>query len=152
MPSWTCSMASLIRASGGLNMKSSLKDSASPSLPSPSFSSPLPEEDGGPVGWRRWWRRYRSNPAALLGLIIVVILALVGLLAPWITPYPNDAGSTTNFAQTLLPPSAAHPFGTDDVGRDLFTRVIFGSRLSLRIDAAVTICAAVIGVDGCVAT
>src|SRR2546423_6089501 len=146
MRSWTCSMASLIRASGGLNVKSSLEDSASPAIPSPSISSPFPEEHAGQAGWRRWWRRYRSNPAALLGLIIVVILALAGLLAPWITAYPNDAGSTTNFAQTLLQPSLAHPFGTDDVGRDIFTRVIFGARLSLSIAPAVTICAAAIGV------
>src|SRR5919201_4567486 len=146
MRSWTCSMASSIRASGGRNMTSSLEDSASPAIPSPSMSSPLPEEHVGQAGWRRWWRRYRSNPAALLGLSIVVILALAGLLAPWIAPHPNDAGSTTNFAQTLLPPSPAHPFGTDDVGRDIFTRIIFGARLSLSIAAAVTISAAVIGV------
>ena len=139
-------MASLILASGGLNMTSSLEDSASPAISSPSISSPFPEEHVGQAGWRRWWRRYRSNPAALLGLVIVVILALTGLLAPWITAYPNDAGSTTNFAQTLLPPSPTHPFGTDDVGRDIFTRVIFGARLSLSIAAAVTTCAAVIGV------
>src|SRR5205823_12946414 len=84
--------------------------------------------------------------AALRALIVVVILGLAGLLAPRITAYPNVAGSSSNFAETLWAASAARRFGTDDVGRDIFTRVIFGARLSLSIAAAVTICAAAIGV------
>lgn len=95
--------------------------------------------------WRGFWRRYRRNRVALLGLVIVILLVALGALAPWITPYPNDAGSATNFATTLLPPSGAHPFGTDDVGRDILTRVIFGARISLSIAAIVTLSAAAIG-------
>lgn len=82
----------------------------------------------------------------MLGLVIVVLLVAVGILAPWITPYPNDAGSVTNFNATLLAPSPAHLFGTDDVGRDIFTRTLFAARVSLSIAAAVTIGAVLIGV------
>ncbi|HZS92245.1 MAG TPA: ABC transporter permease [Chloroflexota bacterium] len=105
-----------------------------------------PAAQRGASGWRRWWWRYRSSPIALFGLAVVAVLVLAGLLAPWITAYPADAGSTTNFAATLLAPSGTHPFGTDDVGRDILTRVIFGARISLSIAFAVTICAAAIGV------
>jgi len=94
----------------------------------------------------RWWRRYRRNAAAVFGLIVVVALVVAGVLASWITPYPGDAGSVTNFAQTLAPPTAAHPFGTDDVGRDILTRIVYGARVSLGIAIVVTVCAAVIGV------
>jgi peptide/nickel transport system permease protein len=96
--------------------------------------------------WSGLWRRYRRNRVALLGLVIVILLVALGALASWITPYPGDAGSATNFATTLLPPSRAHPFGTDDVGRDILTRVIFGARISLTIAAVVTLSAATIGV------
>ncbi|HEY8285326.1 MAG TPA: ABC transporter permease [Chloroflexota bacterium] len=97
-------------------------------------------------GWRLTWRRYRANRAALVGLLIVLTLITCAILAPWITPYPLDAGSATNFALTLQPPSQAHIFGTDDVGRDIFTRVVFGARLSITIAAIVTLCSALIGV------
>lgn len=123
---------------------SSLQDSAVPTLPLVSPDQALVEGAAG--GWRRWWWRYRRNPAAVLGLGIVALLVLIGVLAPWITPYPGDAGSVTNFALTLLAPSSAHPFGTDDAGRDILTRVVFGARVSLSIAAVVTLCSAAIGV------
>jgi peptide/nickel transport system permease protein len=126
-------------------MSSSLRNSpAAPPLSMPPADASADVQATG--GWRRWWWRYRRNPAAMLGLVIVVVLALAGLLASWITPYPGDAGSVTNFALTLQAPSPAHPFGTDDVGRDILTRVVFGARVSLSIAFAVTVCAAAIGV------
>ncbi|MEV5411256.1 ABC transporter permease [Thermopolyspora sp. NPDC052614] len=79
--------------------------------------------------------------AALLGLIV-----LVALLAPWIAPYPADGTDATHPLEALLPPSGAHWFGTDEVGRDLLTRVMYGARTSLFIAVAVLAVAAAIGV------
>jgi peptide/nickel transport system permease protein len=66
-----------------------------------------------------------------------VTVTLSALLAPWIAPYPEHAGSYTDFASALQGPSLEHPFGTDAVGRDILTRVLFGYRLSLTLAAVV---------------
>jgi peptide/nickel transport system permease protein len=76
------------------------------------------------------WRRFRSTPGAYLGLAIVLVVALAALLAPLIAP-------TDPLAQNLgigaVGPSAHHPFGTDKLGRDLFARIVYGARISIRI-------------------
>lgn len=72
----------------------------------------------------------KTNRAALIGLIIIVIIALSALLAPVIAPYDPTAIDLTN---CLSGPSLAHPFGTDEIGRDVFTRVMYGGRISLMI-------------------
>jgi peptide/nickel transport system permease protein len=77
--------------------------------------------------------------------VLAVLIVIMGLLAPWITPYPQDAGDATNPAATLLPPSSVHWFGTDLVGRDVYTRVVFGARVSLGITVFVLVVAAVVG-------
>jgi peptide/nickel transport system permease protein len=77
------------------------------------------------------WYRFSRNPLAVIGAVIVVVCILAAILAPWITPYPSNVGAVVNFRARHLPPSLEHWFGTDDVGRDVFTRVIFGYRVSL---------------------
>ncbi len=81
-----------------------------------------------------------------LSLWYLLGLLGVALLAPWIVPYPEDAASAMHFEQKLMPPSFQHPFGTDALGRDLFTLVIFGSRLSLITAMGVVGMALVVGV------
>lgn len=76
--------------------------------------------------WRLLWRR----KTALLGLIIVVAVMLVALLAPWLSPYDPLQQDLMN---VLQPPSAKHWLGTDDFGRDLLSRIIWGSRVSLTV-------------------
>jgi peptide/nickel transport system permease protein len=88
----------------------------------------------------------RRNPLLAIGATFVLVLVLVALLAPVIAPYPADAGSATHPTQALEPPSTAHLFGTDQVGRDIFTRVIYGARVSLRIVVLVLAFALVVGV------
>ncbi|MGH2389615.1 MAG: ABC transporter permease [Chloroflexota bacterium] len=122
-----------------------------PERPAPMGGPKLPPADDQEAPARRsrgqdTWRRYRANRVALAGLVVVLALIMCAILAPWITPYPKDAGTATNFAATLQAPSRTHLFGTDDVGRDIFTRVLFGARLSLSIAAIVTVCSALIGV------
>jgi peptide/nickel transport system permease protein len=67
----------------------------------------------------------------VIGAAIVILSILAAILAPWITPYPDHVGAVVNFRARHLPPSAEYWFGTDNVGRDIFTRVIFGLRISL---------------------
>jgi peptide/nickel transport system permease protein len=83
------------------------------------------------------WHRFSRNPTAVIGSIIVVIVLLGALLAPWIAPYPTHVGAMVNFRARHLPPSAQYWFGTDNVGRDIFTRVLFGYRISLLLAAVV---------------
>lgn len=86
------------------------------------------------------------NPLSILGLAMVCAFLLLALLAPWIVPYPEDATGATHLANKLLSPGPSHWFGTDEVGRDIFTLVILGTRLSLRISLIVVGVAILIGV------
>jgi peptide/nickel transport system permease protein len=79
----------------------------------------------------RGWYRFRKNPISLIGGFMVLTVIILAIFAPFITPYPAHAGKTTNFDETFQPPSRDHWFGTDEVGRDTLTRVIFGYRISL---------------------
>ena len=88
----------------------------------------------------------RRNPTLVAGGIVLGLIVLVAILAPWIAPYPNDAGNATHPFQVLAPPSSSHPFGTDLVGRDLLSRVMFGARISLRLVVEVLVIAGLIGV------
>jgi peptide/nickel transport system permease protein len=78
----------------------------------------------------RYLRLMRDNPLGTFGLIVIITLFVVGALAPWLAPYSYSeiaAGSVK------ADPSLAHPFGTDDLGRDMFSRVIAGARISLLV-------------------
>ncbi|MFP3867330.1 MAG: oligopeptide ABC transporter permease [Desulfobacteraceae bacterium] len=79
---------------------------------------------------REFGARFCRNRLALSGLIIVVGLFLVSFLAPWLAPYdPNYI----DLDAILMPPSSAHLFGTDPLGRDVFSRVLFGAQISLKV-------------------
>ncbi len=84
------------------------------------------------------WKRFKRNPTALIGLIVVVLLILVAILAPVIAPGDYQAQDYTALMQ---PPSGAHWFGTDSYGRDIFSRCIYGARYSLLIALLCTIAA-----------
>src|SRR5690606_37189645 len=68
------------------------------------------------------------------------------LFAPWLTPYPRHAGAFVDIANASQPPSLAHPFGTDNVGRDVLTRTVYAYRLSLMLAVVVLMIAAPVGV------
>ena len=88
----------------------------------------------------------RDNPVLVVGALICIAIALVAILAPLIAPYPRDAGSAVHPLQTLEPPSGAHWFGTDQVGRDVFSRVVFGARISPVIAVFVLAISCLIGI------
>ena len=89
---------------------------------------------------------FRRSFASSLGLALVTAIVLLALLGPWIVPYPDDVAGSVSLANKLKPPSAAHWFGTDEVGNDILTRVIIGARLSLLVGIGITLAAAAIGV------
>jgi peptide/nickel transport system permease protein len=82
------------------------------------------------------------NRLTIIGLVIVATLVLVAIFAPWIATY--DVGAT-DLSMRYLAPSAAHWFGTDSTGRDIFSRVVFGSRISLQVGIVVVVVSTVIG-------
>ena len=88
----------------------------------------------------------RSNRLLLGGLVLAALLVLVALFAPLMAPHPEDAGFATHPLETLAAPSWSHPFGTDAVGRDLFSRVLYGTRISLGISAVVILLSLLVGV------
>ncbi len=75
-------------------------------------------------------RRLRKNRAAMVGLVVIALLLAIGLLAPVLAPYSYYE---TSLGDRILPPSAAHWLGTDDLGRDVLSRILFGARISLLI-------------------
>ena len=88
------------------------------------------------------WKRFRRNHLAMAGLIFLVLLVLAALFAPWITSY-----SITERSQSYRAgPSAEHWFGTDPIGRDVYTRVVYGARVSLKIGFVATFLLVAIGV------
>jgi len=77
-----------------------------------------------------FWPRLQRNRLAMTGAVVVIALLLVSLLAPWIAPHnPTEI----NAWQVLTPPSGSHWFGTDELGRDVFSRVLYGARISLKV-------------------
>lgn len=89
-----------------------------------------------------FWSRFRTNRFAMAGALLIAFLFLISLLAPVITPYgPDDL----DLYHVLMPPSGAHWFGTDDLGRDVLTRIIYGARISLKVGFVAVGIAVVIG-------
>jgi peptide/nickel transport system permease protein len=82
------------------------------------------------------WLTFKANPMAMVGLSIVLLLILVAALAPLLTPQSPIA---QDLAQRLQPPSAAHWLGTDELGRDIYSRIVWGSRITLTIVALVVV-------------
>ncbi len=90
-------------------------------------------------------RKFARNIPALIGLVIVLVALIVAIVGPWIAPYPRDIVAS-HLLQRLKPPSAAFPFGTDNLGRDLLSRVILGTRGAFEVAVTVVALAMAIGV------
>ena len=88
------------------------------------------------------WRRFRKSKTAMLGLCLLIFVLCIAIFADVITPYENAISQSAN---RLDGPSAAHIFGTDELGRVLFARIVHGSRYSLLIGVSTSVLALVIG-------
>jgi ABC-type dipeptide/oligopeptide/nickel transport system permease subunit len=93
--------------------------------------------------WADVWRRFRANKLAVIGLAFIILLVFVAIFADVIAPYSITARDSGQFR---APPSREHWFGTDIIGRDVFSRVVYGSRVSLKIGIISTLLAMTIGV------
>jgi peptide/nickel transport system permease protein len=97
--------------------------------------------------WRRLReaaRRAKRNPLTVVGLLMVALVIVLAIFAPWIAPHPRDI-QVVHPDDLFRPPSLEHLFGTDEMGRDILSRVIFGTRISLRIGTLVVVLALAIG-------
>ena len=92
--------------------------------------------------WKDVWIRLRRNKLAMVGMVIAVLLALMAIFAPVIAPYDYQV---QNVAQRLQMPSAEHLMGTDNMGRDILSRLIYGGRISLLVSLLAVIVSLVIG-------
>jgi oligopeptide transport system permease protein len=108
-----------------------------------STQSTIPTMERGTSLGKDAWRRLCQNKLALVCLIVFCLISLLCILAPFISPYDPAA---QDLELKATPPSAAHIMGTDDLGRDLATRVLYGGRVSLAVGLAATLVALIIGV------
>lgn len=121
--------------------------------------TPTTQADGS-AAWRRtwersrasladFWRRFRKNRLAVIGGVVLLMIIVMGLSAPWIAPHDPTVPS---FRNRFAPPawmeggSWEHPLGTDQLGRDLLSRIIWGARASLKVGAVVIAFATVVGI------
>jgi peptide/nickel transport system permease protein len=88
------------------------------------------------------WKRFRKHPGAIFGFIVIFLLVSLVLLAP-LSPYDSE---TSEMSERYNPPSLSHPMGTDALGRDLFTRVLYGGRISLTVGLLVVMISITLGV------
>jgi peptide/nickel transport system permease protein len=110
--------------------------------------------------WTRWKEERESqirdlkltiytlsrSPLSIIGFFLVLLFFVITLIGPWIITYPQDIKGAVHMDQKLKPPSRAHPFGTDEVGRDIYSRVVIGTQLSLQIGLIIIVVAMGIGV------
>jgi peptide/nickel transport system permease protein len=114
------------------------------SVASPTVPLPLAADQAPPSGvLRRVWRVGRRRPAALTGAVIVLLFVVMALGAPWIA---TTDPVRTDWSKIRKAPSWAHPFGTDDLGRDGFSRVVWGARISMQAGVFSILLAIAIGV------
>jgi peptide/nickel transport system permease protein len=96
--------------------------------------------------FRRGLYRFSRNRLSVIGLSLVIVMLIVAITAPLWVPYPDDVTGSVNMAQRLKPPTADHWFGTDDAGRDVFSRTIMATRTSFQVGVIILVVAISIGV------
>jgi len=107
------------------------------------ISSTVAAENTVRTPWREFWRKFRMQHVAFGALIFVVLLVLVAALAPWIAPF--DAENFFDYDRINQGPSAMHWFGVDPLGRDIFSRILMGTRISLAAGFFSVVLGAIIG-------
>ncbi|GII91734.1 ABC transporter permease [Sinosporangium siamense] len=106
----------------------------------PAISTSGLSAEPDPTPARRTWAAFRRNPLGIASAVTLVLLILVAICAPLIAPFPEGYGTDTS-----QPPSAAHWFGTDAIGQDVFAQVVWGTRVSMMVGVSASALAIVIG-------
>ena len=123
------------------------------------MASPAAGRSGGAIAIGDWRERHQStftetrhnarvffrDRLAVIGLVWIVLMVVVAVAAPWIAPYPDQGRGASDLQSRFEAPSASHPFGTDNQGRDVLSRVIFGARIPLVISSVVAAAVLLIG-------
>ena len=95
------------------------------------------------------WNQFRRHRLAVAGLVVLAAMSFGAILVPYISPYPPELSSFQERREAMankdMPPSLVHPMGTDPLGRDIMTRLLYGGRISLTIGLAATVIALIIG-------
>ncbi len=104
-----------------------------------------PEDDARTLALRRAIYRFRQSRLSLIGLALVVLLLAIAVLGPSVVPYPEHAAGAVNTIARFRPPSFAHPFGTNELGQDVLSLVLAGTRVSLLAGLAVVVIGALVG-------
>src|SRR5690606_26833901 len=105
-----------------------------------------PLQPGGPPMRSKARYLFSRSRLSVVGLAIALAVVLAAVLAPYITPYPEHAGRFVDFANASRPPGARYLLGTDTIGRDVLTRIVFGFRVSLLLGVIVLLLAVPVGV------
>lgn len=111
---------------------------SAPNLENPTLFEPLLPEERRVAEfvrpsrsyWQDAWDRLRRDPMALMGLVVILVILILAVAGPWLSPYAYDA---QDFMESNEPPGLKHWFGTDMFGRDIFVRVLYGARISLAV-------------------
>ncbi len=103
---------------------------------------PLVGAQGGKSLWSDGWKRLRRNRAAVWSLWLIIGVCLMAILAPWISPYSFE---TQNIDRALMSPNATNLLGTDSLGRDMLSRIIYGARMSMSVGIFTAIFSLIIG-------
>jgi len=93
-----------------------------------------------------FWFKFKMNPFSILGLIIVCVVVLITIFVPFITPFPEHAGKVVDFSNMNQPPNNINYFGTDTLGRDVFSRTMFAYRTSFFLSLVVLLIAVPVGI------
>jgi peptide/nickel transport system permease protein len=110
------------------------------------IGSPAATPAGPSTRRRRWLRALLRDRLAVVGLVIVVLLVLCAVFAPWLAPYPEDGAGLAKVASRNLPPGGEYLLGTDTVGRDVLSRIMYGARTAVTVPLVVVGLAIAIGV------
>ncbi|KKC47554.1 MULTISPECIES: ABC transporter permease [Paenibacillus] len=122
-------------------MSANLQPTSHPSVPVQTGAAPNAEKPIGP--WRQTWNKFKRNPFAMTGLAILLIFVLSAILAPYIAPY--DPAKQDLMNSNLKPFTGNHFLGTDELGRDIFSRIVFSGRVSLTVGFSVAAVSVLIG-------
>ncbi|MCJ8013036.1 ABC transporter permease [Paenibacillus sp. KQZ6P-2] len=106
-------------------------------------NAPLPPSKRPPGPWMMVWKKFSRNPFAMTGLVVLTIFILVAIFAKWIAPY--DPAQIDMLGANLKPGTGDHLLGTDELGRDIFSRLVYSSQVSMTIGFSVALIAVCFG-------